>query len=422
MEFSRTAGGGQATQAIPDNARPARPGSPPPSRWQDVFAQYFTLAPLGPSPGAEAAASPQEAGDWSPLGFLWLLFCTARGALLPHGDLVTSFGLLLACTHFLLQHVPARHQRPGAPATGTAAGAADSLAAVASSHSAAEHLPTIRELEVLLQRMAAEEILPAIHASDTNVMQQQQQQQQAGRMQPTGTAGAGDKPEEGGEVPGLPIPGLFDAAGMPHPAAAAALRQSYQRQQQASNCIRLDALGCLALAVPAAVAADAGATSRQDAAVHGAAAGAGPMEVDASAAPAADMAASASHEAAALRAGGAAADGPSAPEAVAEGGEPVRGNSALPARAGTPPRAPRPAAAADAFQTPSPAKRRLTQAVPPATPISTGALPLGSARVLGLACCQAAPLLCSAACQAPISAPGQPLSNQLPSLCAWRHL
>ncbi|KAL4451741.1 hypothetical protein ABPG75_007403 [Micractinium tetrahymenae] len=383
----------------------------------DLFAEYFTLAPLGPAASAGAQEAPPTAAavapspaqgvdERSPLGFFWLLFCTARGSLLPpQADLVTSFALLLACTHFVLQHMPAQHRRLGAPgaaagAAGGAGGSANeragsssgeeadaateaSLAAVAAGHSAAEHLPIMRQLAVLLQHLAAELLLPAVQAGSTPAKAQEE-----GRMQQAeAAAGAAEAavPGAGGAAAPRPIPGLFDAAGTPHPAAVAALRQRYQQQQQAAEGIGIDALGCLALAAPAAASAgasagsQAAASSQEEAAAAGAAAGASPMEVDASAAPAADAAAgpaAASGAAAAEPAGPEAAAAGSLPQqqpepAAGGGAEPVPGIAALPVRVGTPPRAPRPPSAADSFKTPSPAKRSLAQALPPATPIST---------------------------------------------------
>jgi len=74
---------------------------------QDLFSEYLLLPADSRDPS-------------SALGFFWQLFCTARAALLPpQADLVTSFALLLACTHFTLRHVPAQHQRSsGAGARG----------------------------------------------------------------------------------------------------------------------------------------------------------------------------------------------------------------------------------------------------------------------------------------------------------------
>ena len=214
------------------------PGPLPPT--QDLFREYFILPADSRDPG-------------SALGFFWQLFCTARTALLPpQADLVTSFALLLACTHFMLRHVPAQHQREsggggggGEGSTqqvqqqaqqqaqhGSDAAADDLLVAVAASHSAADHISTVRELAGLLDQLARQVLLPAVAAAAQAT------------QQPNGGAQEGQQ-EEAQAIQVLAIPGLFDAAGQPDPAALQALRQ---RQQQLAGPVDIDATAFLTAA------------------------------------------------------------------------------------------------------------------------------------------------------------------------------
>ena len=153
---------------------------------QDIFTEYFS--------------TPPDPGPRSLLGFFWLLFCTARAALLPpQADLVTSFALLLACTHFMLRNMPRQHLRHAEQQQQ----AADALlAAVAASHSAAEHAATVRQLAGLLQLLLAQVLQPSIAAVPVAAQDAQQQQQQA----MAGAAAPAAPP-----LVWLSFPGLVDA-------------------------------------------------------------------------------------------------------------------------------------------------------------------------------------------------------------------
>lgn len=210
---------------------------------QDLFHEYFILPADSRDPG-------------SALGFFWQLFCTARAALLPpQADLVTSFALLLTCTHFMLRHVPAQHQRGSGGGGGGGGGvgkgsaqqgqqaqqaqhssvavADDLLVSVATSHSAADHISMVRELAGLLDQLARQVLLPAVVAAAGQAAQQ-----------PNGGTQEGQQ-EQARAMQLLTVPGLFDAAGQPDPAALQALRQ---RQQQLAGPVDIDATAFLTAA------------------------------------------------------------------------------------------------------------------------------------------------------------------------------
>jgi hypothetical protein len=93
------------------------------------------------------------------------------------------------------------------------------LAAVAASHSASDHLAIVRQLAALVQERVQQLLLPVLPGAHT-----------AGAA---AGAGAGS------------IPGLFDAAGQPLPAAVAALQYHYQQVTAGAD---IDALSFLAAA------------------------------------------------------------------------------------------------------------------------------------------------------------------------------
>ena len=333
-------GGAEAAEAPP----------PPPQQQQHQHQQPPPPPPPQPQQAARAALAS------TPLGFCWLLFCTARSALLPQqAELVSSFALLLACTQWMLQHMPRtlQHGGGGGGGGGSAVSAGESseeqqLVALAASHGAADHVAMVRQLAGRLQQLV-EEVVPAVVGSDAGG------RSAAGPNQAAATAAAGGA-------------SLFDAAGRPHPAVVAALLQQYELQAGGAD---LDPFSFLAHPPRGGSAATPRPASGQ------AAAGAAAMEVDAPAAAA----------------GGAAAPepaGPAAHEDVAAAGSPegartpsrqrpassqqqpgspaARKGRAMPGREGGGAAAAFPDAS---FHTPSPAKRRQPlPPPPPATPIS----------------------------------------------------
>ena len=299
---------------------------------QDIFAEYFI--------------TPPDPGPRSPLGFFWLLFCAARAALLPpQADLVTSFALLLACTHFMLRNIPRQHlrhadQQQEAPDV--------LLAAVAASHSAAEHAATVRQLAGLLQLLLAQVLQPWIAAVPVAAQDAQQQQQQQQQQQAVAGAAAPAAPPR----VWLSFPGLVDADGQAAAAAVEALQQHYQRLTADAD---VDALQFLAPAAPAPSLEAATAATHPGA---GAPAGAG--DAAAGSAPAAEAQTHAPPAAAAAaQATAAEAAAAAAPEAQAGAGA-----TGMEVDAATIPEAASAAAAAAGEEEPeSPCARQHTQAV-----------------------------------------------------------
>jgi hypothetical protein len=375
---------------------------------QDLYAEYFSLPP-DPSPR-------------SPLGFTWLLFSTARAALLPpHADLVTSFALLLACTHLLLRHVtPQTLHRDRTPPAESAKqqGAADALLLeVAGSHSAAEHAATVRHLAGMLQQLLAQLLQPGV----APVLLASGQQQDG-----SSTATAAEEPAW------LSFPGLFAPDGLALPAAVQALQK---RHQQLTLDADIDAMPFLTppQAVTEAAAADAAApaaalrtaTAEQaGTALAGSAAmqGGAVSQKDALLDAEQQEVAAAAVEVVQAAAGGAAADeDPGSPEgramsepvAVTPKRARVAPSHAFDQREGMPEagggaNGEAPGLPDAAYRTPSPPRMRPLQPCPQPTPISSGAVTLCFMHLSAHACPAPARVILTVWTPTPACAPPPP--------------